>query len=702
MAENPTDSPCQALRSDLVTMHQKVGGEDFVVVKDQEGGSYFRFSATEYLLAEQFDGLSSLREIRQRLDENHDLEVAIADLAGFYHSLKDMGLLEKTGQERSMMLLEKRRAERQAKLLSMKGSLMFMRVPIVDPDAFFDKVLPYLRWIWTKSFVIMSSLFMLAACWLVMANWSRVLTGASAIYAFQGDALSTTLLLYATVLIVIAIHELGHGLTCKAFGGEVHEIGFLFLMFIPCMFANVNDAWMFPSKRHRLYVTAAGVYIEFLIGSIAVFVWYFTSQEMLINAIAYQTMAVCGLSTALFNFNPLMKLDGYYALSDILEIPNLKQTSTDYVSYWIKTRVMGVERDEKLEVIKTSTARIYLAYGVASIVYMACMLTGLFFVARMLLVGGLGGIGVAIWLYLGWFMVKKFGTGTYLFLKDYLAERRQLTQMIKMGIKQGVIGAVVGASLLLVFARVSDTVTADCTVAYYDKELLRAPVDGQVESIVQETDGTVTVTLINSDLSSEVEKQQLTVAELESQMRHAQVARDIADVHRLTRKVDAARQSLANLQADVHKLVIRSSVAGELSLSVLDSLNGKYVGKGEELLTVYDVSKVKALVDVNEQDIPRVHAGLPVRFVANSGWVREIFEGEVVEIYQDVIIDGARRLYQVDVAIRNDDGCLREGAKGTTKVYLGKISLLSYVYKLATRSLSADVKLLVNQLCGGS
>lgn len=114
------------------------------------------------------------------------------------------------------------------------------------------------------------------------------------------------------------IHEFGHGLACKTFGGEVHEMGLLFLVFSPCMYCNVSDAWTLPSKWQRIVISAAGIYVELLIASIATFIWWRTDHGTFINNMCMSLMVVCSVSTFVFNANPLMRFDGYYVLADWL------------------------------------------------------------------------------------------------------------------------------------------------------------------------------------------------------------------------------------------------------------------------------------------------------------------------------------------------------------------------------------------------
>ena len=137
------------------------------------------------------------------------------------------------------------------------------------------------------------------------------------------------------------LHEFGHGLACKRFGGECHEMGVMLLVVTPCLYCNVSDAWMIPSKWRRAAIGAAGMYVELILASLATFLWWF-SEPGLVNHLCLNVMFVCSVSTLLFNANPLMRFDGYYILADLLEIPNLRQKSAAVIQRKLGAWLLGL------------------------------------------------------------------------------------------------------------------------------------------------------------------------------------------------------------------------------------------------------------------------------------------------------------------------------------------------------------------------
>ena len=141
------------------------------------------------------------------------------------------------------------------------------------------------------------------------------------------------------------LHEFGHGLSCKRYGGECHEMGFMFLVFTPCLYCNVSDSWMLPNKWHRVFIGAAGMYVELILASIATYLWWFSEPGMF-NFLCLSVMFICSVSTVVFNGNPLLRFDGYYILMDILEIPNLRQKATEILKRWFQQYCLGLELQE--------------------------------------------------------------------------------------------------------------------------------------------------------------------------------------------------------------------------------------------------------------------------------------------------------------------------------------------------------------------
>ncbi|MEO6181534.1 MAG: efflux RND transporter periplasmic adaptor subunit, partial [Verrucomicrobiota bacterium] len=241
-----------------------------------------------------------------------------------------------------------------------RGNLFYLRFNFFDPDALFDRLIRGTNFFFTPTFLVFSALLTIFALGLTVANWGDIVREIKIQFHFQSFVVA-----WFTILAVIALHELAHGLTCKRFGGKVHEIGFLLLYFQPAFFCNVSDAWLFREKSRRLWVTFAGAYFEIFLWAAATVIWRVTDFSTWINYIALVVMATSGIKT-LFNLNPLIKLDGYYLLSDYLEIPNLRQKAFGYLGALFKPFSPAAISKKQ---ITPRDRRIFFAYGLLAAVY---------------------------------------------------------------------------------------------------------------------------------------------------------------------------------------------------------------------------------------------------------------------------------------------------------------------------------------------
>ena len=345
------------LRSDLDRRVQPDGDGNVLVIKDPLSREFFRLKEAERFIAEQLDGETPLEEVHRRVEQNFGASLAPEVLTGFVKTLDKNRLLERPGARRSS------RAKQQNKRVA--GGWLNLRFKLVDPEGLLNRLLPRVRLCFTPQFVFFSAAIIFLATATVAFNWAEFLRAAAGLYTF-----STVPLLIATIFVVVTLHEFAHGLTCKYFGGEVREMGFLLIYLQPAFYCNVSDAWFFP-KNQRLWVSFAGPYFELFIWAVATLAWRMTDVDTWLNHVSLVVMATSGIKT-FFNFNPLIKLDGYYLLSDYLGIPNLRKKSFRYVGAWLKTLGGLVGR---LPSALPRERRIYLTYGIPAAIASITILT---------------------------------------------------------------------------------------------------------------------------------------------------------------------------------------------------------------------------------------------------------------------------------------------------------------------------------------
>jgi putative peptide zinc metalloprotease protein len=213
--------------------------------------------------------------------------------------------------------------------------------------------------------VILVMLLATAAATLVAVNFEEFHRKLPAFHQFFG--VKNWFYLGITMATVKVLHEFGHGLSCKHFGGECHELGAMMLVFTPALYCNVSDSWMLPNKYHRAAIGAAGMYVELFLASCATFVWWY-SHPGLLNSICLSVMFICSVSTVVFNGNPLLRFDGYYILMDLLEIPNLRQKATEITRRFFVWMCLGIEQPEN-PFLPHNNQWLFGVYTVAAVIY---------------------------------------------------------------------------------------------------------------------------------------------------------------------------------------------------------------------------------------------------------------------------------------------------------------------------------------------
>ena len=352
MVAAQTAEPLTArLRGDLLQSYHEGNGPACLVVKDPRTGRFFRFGEIEGFILGRLSGNSTVEELQQAVEEQFGAELPKETLDQFIAKLGRMGLLEGGEAQPAKPSTPKR----------VRGTLLYLRFPGLDPDRLLTWLHKQLSFCFTRTFVFLSAALIIFGLAFSVMNWDEIARDIPRLYN-----IGSLLTMYVTVLVVVTMHEFAHGLTCKHFGGTVREMGFMLLYFQPAFYCNVSDAWLFPKKSQRLWVSFAGAYFELTLWALATFLWWMTDPETIINYLALIIMSSSAIKS-LFNMNPLIKLDGYYLLSDWLEIPNLRQRAVAFLGN-IMRRLVGMNL-RRTESSTPRERRIFLFYGLLSWTY---------------------------------------------------------------------------------------------------------------------------------------------------------------------------------------------------------------------------------------------------------------------------------------------------------------------------------------------
>jgi len=356
------------LRKDLAIEAQKYEGRTFFVVKDPVSLRYYRLKEHEHFLLQFLDGKHTLQDAQKAYEERFRPDrLRLEDLEAFAQQLLMAGLAQNESPKSGKQLFERHTKRKRKEFFQTFTNILYIKVPVFDPDKILGYMTKYLSWIFTMWWFVVSLGIMGAAVMLVATHFDTFRNKLPNYYEFF-FSFKTLIYLWLALGIVKVIHEFGHGLSCKKFGGEVHEMGMLFLCFSPALYANVSDAWTLPNKWHRIIISAAGIYVELIIASFATFLWWNTPNNPFINNLSLCIMIVCSISTVVFNANPLMRYDGYYALADWMEIPNLRERSNRFLKNVVLEFCFGIEvPPEPYMALMRKT--LFIAYAVFSYIY---------------------------------------------------------------------------------------------------------------------------------------------------------------------------------------------------------------------------------------------------------------------------------------------------------------------------------------------
>jgi len=361
-------------RPDLVVEEILYRDVPFPVVKDPVGLKYYRLQPEQYGVLQLLDGRRSLQDIRDDLQEKFPtVHVTPQDVQVLISDLHDKGLLvsDRLGQGESA--LKRHREHRWQQIRQTLLNPLYLRLPGFDPEPILKRIEPWTGWIFDWPAVTVLMMFVVSSWFFLAIRFDDVLQKLPEFRQFFGWP--NLIYLWLTLACAKMLHEFGHAISCKHFGSECHSIGVMLLVFSPTLYCDVTDSWMLKNKWHRVFIGAAGMYVEIILAAFAIYIWYGTKPGML-NHLALNVFFVSTVTTVIFNANPLLRYDGYYMLSDYLEIPNLRQKATKMFQKNFAWWCFGIETPDD-PFMPTTGKNWFALYAIASAIYRWVVLFGI-------------------------------------------------------------------------------------------------------------------------------------------------------------------------------------------------------------------------------------------------------------------------------------------------------------------------------------
>lgn len=369
-------------RPDLIVQEVVLQGERSWVVKDPLAMKFFRLREPEFIVFEALRGKASFRTLKRALERAFpETPSHLAAIQQLVIQMQRMGLLVSDATAQGITLQKERQREEHRKWLGMLASITAMRFPGFDPERLLSLLYQKLSWMFSKWFTCVCLAICLSAGLLVLANLQEFYARLPGFQSFF--SLDNLLLMVALLVFTKSVHELGHGLMCKHFGGECHQIGFMLLVFTPAMYCDTSDSWVLPNRWHRIAIGAAGMYVEIVMAACCTFIWWFTHPGW-IHYLSLNIMFLCSVSTLMFNANPLMRYDGYFMLSDLLEIPNLSQKARLALISTFRVWALGLKPVDDRQMPPRKRLS-FAAYAVSSFAYKWFIMIAIFWFLRSIL-----------------------------------------------------------------------------------------------------------------------------------------------------------------------------------------------------------------------------------------------------------------------------------------------------------------------------
>jgi len=385
------------MRADLTFNLVTYQGVEYWVVKDPLAQKYYQFPPHVFFLLQQLDGTQTIDQLQDSYHREYaPKRITRQDLQQLLTRFHKDGLVTSEVPGQGSELLKRGNKNRRMELLGKFSNILAIRYRGFDPERILNFLNRYLWWLFTPTAVWITLAAMTVALLSVVVNWGAFqskLPGFDQFFDVRQWYLFVAVLAFTKIF-----HEFGHGLACKRLGGECHEIGVMLLVLTPCLYCNVSDSWRLPNKWHRAAIGAAGMYIELILATLATFIWWFV-EPGLVQDICLRVMLISSISTLLFNGNPLLRFDGYYILSDLLEIPNLHQKANKALSTLLGRHWLGLEIPDD-QLMPTNRPWAFALFTVAAFCYRwVIMVVILMFLIRFLEPYGVESLGIGIALF---------------------------------------------------------------------------------------------------------------------------------------------------------------------------------------------------------------------------------------------------------------------------------------------------------------
>lgn len=651
-----TASPALAgLRDDLIVSVVSRAGSRIAVVKDPVAHTFYEMPEDDFRAARLIDPALPLPRQLQILQTDGPSAWRGADdktiarrLQRLSAEMRACGLARggaHSGPARpdGTMMSDVRRG------LQRLVSVLFYRVPLGNPTALLDRFQPWCGFLFRPAFLMLAAIFTAVSAVVFLSSG-----GPASFEAGWFSSWQALLAFYAGLVLLKVFHEAAHAVAVRHYGGQVHETGMTLVAGLPLFYVEASDSYLFPKKFQRIAVAAAGIVAELFLAAAMVWLWLFMADGFA-RQLVLNLLLVASVSTILFNGNPLMRFDGYYILAEVVDMPNLRERSKEYIASRVRGFLLGAPVAET----PRRTAWLLGTYGVLSQLYLIAVVLGIWrFLSVVAQPNGLqwaANFLVGAWA-LNSFVLPFAGFCISLFKEAAAVHGKRR--------KRAVLGLAVAAALaaFFFFVPLPHWVSRSCVLQPAGDSVVRAAVEGFVAEVgvgegARVSGGQPIARLRNNALETSRQDAQLAFARAEAKLRSAITAGSLAEVGKARSAVAAAQAQLGELQKQSGQLVLAAPLDGVVATRDMAQLVGTFLKAGDILCVIQPADLDEFVVPLGEKEARQVRAGAPVRLrLRSQPW--KLFHGEILSdplrLNVEELPAGLRQASGGDVALTSD------------------------------------------------
>lgn len=604
-------APLPALREEI-QLHPgpaALDGSPTWTLHDPARNQFYRIGWREFEILSRWDAADA-ESLIERLERETVLEVEPDEIQEVARFLMVHSLIADHSPQGTRILLAKAQNYKHHWAMWLFKNYLFLRIPLLRPDRWLDQAYPYIAWVYTASFRRAVIAVALLAIYLVARSWDQFVDTFSYLFSLEG-AVWFALALSAMKV----VHELGHAFTAKRYGCRVPSMGLALIVMWPVLYTDVTESWKLASRRQRLAVGLAGVTAEMICAVFATLAWSFLPEGPLRSA-AFILATSTWIATLLLNLSPFMRYDGYFVLSDWLEMPNLHMRAFAITRWWLRESLLKLGEPAP-EDLPAGRRRFLIVFSFATWAYRVSLFLG---IAAIVYHFAIKAVGIAMGaVELVYFLVRPVWMEAKALWK--------LRDKLHWGARPRLTVAAVAGLLLLLLLPWRSSVEAPALLKSADVETVFAPEDGaRVTAVLTHdgaavTKGATLVTLASPDLAYQLGQAKSDLALLEWQLSAQGVSPDLLAKSRVAEheyeQALAAYRSLADESA---KLQVKAPIAGRV-VDLGETLRpGEWVAARERLLAVIEPDRAAIEAYVAESDLARIAPGTKATFYPEGGW----------------------------------------------------------------------------------